>query len=269
MSGFLSRLLNRAGIANAADEEISLLHYRSPARFEPSGSEPAALEESVESTSPAPAASAAASGVRAFTAASDAIPVTPRLVQPGIRASLDVKAPAVPSGTPVRVSESSIDSGAAPARSTEATAPPAYPILMQDRRSHFETYAPEVSAASASIAAPPVLPPTAPPKAAGNAEQRPLTPHPQPARQREVPPKDPRPAKAPPPSVSAPGIRRIETPPVPNAPSPQQTEPQPETIIQIARVEIVASQPEPRRTVAPVSRKPTTSLADYLARRRR
>lgn len=265
MSGFLSRLLHRAGIANAADEEISLLRYRSPARFEPSGSEPAALEESVESNSATPAPSVAASGVREFTAASDAIPVTTPFVQPGIRASLDVKAPAVPSGMPVRVPGSSIGLDATPSRSTEATAPPAHPILMQDRRSRFEGHSPEVPAAPASIAAPPTLPPKAP----GNADKHPLTPHPQPARQREVPPKDLLPSKAPQPSVSASGIRRIETPPAPNAPSPQQTEPQPETIIQIARVEIVASQPEPRRTVAPVSRKPTTSLADYLARRRR
>jgi hypothetical protein len=100
-------------------------------------------------------------------------------------------------------------------------------------------------------------------------DQRPLTPHPQPVRQREVSPQDLLPSKAPRPSVSASGIRRIEAPPAPNTPSPQQTEPQPETIIQIDRVEIVASQPEPRRTVAPASRKPTTSLADYLARRRR
>ena len=242
MSGFLSRLLYRAGIANAADEQISLLRYRSPARFEPSGPEPAAPEESV---------------------------VTPPIVQPGIRASLDVKAPAAPGGTPARVPGSSIDFDAAPSRSAEATAPPAHPILMQDRRPRFEGHSPEVPAPSSSIAAPPTASPMLPPKARGNADQRPLTPHPQPVRQREVSPQDLLPSKAPQPSVSASGIRRIETPPAPNTPSPQQTEPQPETIIQIARVEIVASQPEPRRTIAPVSRKPTTSLADYLARRRR
>jgi len=136
---------------------------------------------------------------------------------------------------------------------------------MQDRRPRFEGHSPEVPAAPASIAPLPTLPPTAP----GNADPRLLTPHPQPVRQREVPPKNLLPSKAPQRSASASGIGRIETPPAPNAPSPQHTEPQPETIIQIDRVEIVASQPEPRRTVAPVSRKPTTSLADYLARRRR
>jgi len=238
MSGFLSRLLYRAGIANAADEQISLLRYRSPARFEPAGPEPAALEEGV---------------------------VTPPIVQPGIRASLDLKAPAGPSGTPVRVPGSSIGFDAAPSRSTEAAAPPAHPILMQDRRPRFEGHSPEAPAAPASIAVPPTLPPTAP----GNADQRPLKPHQQPVRQREVPPEARLPSKAPQPSASASGVRLIETPPALNTLSPQQTESQPETIIQIDRVEIVASQPEPRRTIAPVSRKPTTSLADYLARRRR
>ena len=57
MSGFLSRLLHRAGIASSPDEEISLLRDRSPARFEPSGPEPAVLEESVESNYPAPLSS--------------------------------------------------------------------------------------------------------------------------------------------------------------------------------------------------------------------
>lgn len=265
MSGFLSRLLHRAGIANAADEEVSLLRYRSPARFEPSGLEPAALKESIESDSAAPAASAAASGVRESTAAWDAVPVTPPFVQPGLRASLDVKAPAVRSGTPVRVPGSPIDFDAAPGRSTEAAAPPVHPIPTQDRRSRLEEHSPEVPATSASIAAPPTLPS----KASGNADQRPVTPHPQAARPREVPPEYPLPSKTPQPAVSVSGLRRIETPPASNAPSPQPTELPPETIIQIDRVDIVASQPEPRRTVAPVSRKPTTSLADYLARRRR
>lgn len=269
MSGFLSRLLYRAGIANAAGEEISLLHYRSPARFEPSGPEPAALEESVESNSPTPAPSATASGVREFMAASDAIPVTPPLAQPGIRASLDAKALAIPRSPPVLAPGSSIDFDAASGRFIEAAVASDRPIRMPDRQSRFERHSPEKPAAPASIAAPLVLPPTLPPKAPGNVDQRPLTPHPQPVRQREVPPGDLLPPKASQPSVSAPGIRRIETPPAPNVPSPQQIEPQPETIIQIARVEIVASQPELRRTVAPVSRKPTTSLADYLARRRR
>ncbi|MDB5578132.1 MAG: hypothetical protein JWR80_3308 [Bradyrhizobium sp.] len=266
MSGFLSRLLHRAGIANAADEEISLLRYRIPARFEPSGLEPAAPVESVESDSATPAASAAASGVREFPAASDAIGVTPPFAQPGIRASLDVKAPAVSRGPPVRAPGSSIDFDAAPKRTTEAAAAPDHPIPMPDRRSRFEGHSPEVPAAPVSRAAPPTLPPKAP----GNADQHPLTPHPQPVRRREVPSKDLLPSNAPQPSVAASGIRRIETPPVLNAALPQQTEPPPpETIIQIARVEIVASQPELRRTVAPVSRKPTTSLSDYLARRRR
>ena len=265
MSDFLSRLLHRAGIANAADEQISLLRYRSPARFEPSGPEPAALEESVESNSPLPAASAAASSVREVRAALDAIPVTPPFSQPGIQAALDVKASAVPRGPPVQIPGSSIGFDAAPSLATEAAAAPDRSILTPDRRPRFEGYSPVMPAASASIAVPPTLPPKAP----GHSDQRPLMPHPQPVRQREVPPNDLLPSNAAQPSVAAPDIRGIERPPAPKAPSPQPTEPQPETIIQIARVEIVASQPEPRRTVAPVSRKPTTSLADYLARRRR
>lgn len=265
MSGFLSRLLHRAGIASAADQEISLLRYRSPARFEPSGSEPAVVGESVENNSVASESSVATSGVREFMAASDAMPVSPPAVQPGIRLSVDVKAPAVPSGTPVRVPGSSVNPDAAPGRSTGAPAPPAHPVLMQDRRSRFEGYSQEMPATSSSIA----TPPTSPSKVPGDADPRPLTPHSQPVHQREVSPKDLLPSKAPRPSASAPLIRRIEAPPAPNAPSSLPTEPPPETIIQIDRVEIVASQPEPRRTVAPVSRKPTTSLADYLARRRR
>jgi hypothetical protein len=264
MSGFLSRLLHRAGIASSPDEEISLLRDRSPARFEPSGPEPAVLEESVESNSPAPLSSVAASSAREFTATSEAIPGTPRFTRPDTQASLDVKAPAVPRDTPVQVAGSSIDFDATPGRSTEATALPARPILTPDRRPAFERHSLEVPPASASIAAPTISPPNAP----GNADQRSLTPDPQSERQREVRPKDLLPSDLHRPSVSAPGIRRIETP-APDARSPQQTEPPPETIIEIARVEIVASQPEPRRTVAPVSRKPTTSLADYLARRRR
>ena len=267
MSGFLSRLLHRAGIADAAGEEISLLRYRNPARFEPSGAEPVALEESVESNSVTPAPSTA-SGARAFAAASDAKAVARPVVQSAIRASADVKAPAAPGGRPVRIPENSIDLDAAPGQSREATVPPGQSMLMLDRRSRFEQ-PPEASAASARTAAPPALPPTLSPKATGDVDLRALTPHPQPMREREVLPKDLPPSKARQPSVAAPGFRSIETPLAPNAPSPEQTEPQPETIIQIARVEIVASQPEPRRTVAPVSRKPTTSLTDYLARRRR
>ena len=219
--------------------------------------------------SPARAPSAAASGVREFMAASDAIPVTPPFVQPGhpgFSGRESARQYPRPAGSSPLEARSILTQH--PRDPLEASTA-GRPVLVPDRRSHFEGRSPEVPVASASIAAPPVLSPTLPPKASGKADQRLLTPHPQPARQREVPPKDPRLAKAPPPSVSAAGIHRIKTPPAPTMPSPQQTEPQPETIIQIARVEIVASQPEPRRTVAPGSRKPTTSLADYLARRRR
>ena len=276
MSGFLSRLLHRAGIANAAGEEISLLRYRSPARFEPSGPEPDALEGKRReqffyacSFSHCIRCPRIHGGLGRHTR-HDAVGSTRN---PGFCGR---ESEAIPRGPPVPAPGSSIDFNAEPRRPMEAAAVPDHPILMPDRRSRFEGHSPERPASSASITAPLVLPPILPPKAAGNADQRPLTSHSQPVRQRKVPPKDllpPKTSQLPPkasqPSVSAPGIRRVETPPAPNVPSPQQTEPQSETIIQIARVEIVASQSEPRRTVAPVSRKPTTSLADYLARRRR
>jgi hypothetical protein len=262
MSGFLARLLLRAGIAEAAGEEISFLSYRGPSRFEPTGTEDAVLVETVEKISAA--APSAAPVVHEPLAGSDSVPATAPPRQRVIRESPPSNGPRA-SGAPVQASGTSAAPAGGPSRSAETPAPRARPAAIQDQPRRFADRLPQAPPPPASIAAPPA---PAPPAQRNSGEL--ALPRAPPERARPAPPERQLAAKAAPASAPEPRIRRAETLlPGPSVPSLQRTEPPPETIIEIARVEIVASQPEPRRIAAAAPRKPTTSLADYLSRRRR
>lgn len=267
MSGFLSRLLLRAGIADGTAEEIPVLRRRTPARFEPPGPGGAAMADVVEDSVTDDVSTVAAPSVETRRAP----------------AGIDVPLQATPAVVPRRET----------ARVIEPTRAPDSRVARRDAEGSAVPHA-EGSAAAPSVIGVETSPRSSPthvqhtstPQLVGTLTQvTPDIPAPrevrtsrstdEPATKSRAPADTPRsaadaePAKPPAPlSPQLPRLRRIETPPAAPNPIQPRAESVPETIIEIGRVEIIASQPAAPRS-APAPRRPTTSLADYLARRRR